>query len=1154
VFAPKFGPDDFEARELLTELLHVLRRRTDRAHTRDYGRKPSEAEVLDAIARMEAVLRKFECAAEADDIAVGLKEAQELVSLARARDVSKAPQERTVPVGRDEASKLILYMAMNAFEEQLEAEAGEFTYHKGKIAFGQAGLWDEPRKMRKKEEADRMRRVAKARHWLFHSTAAEFDFHAILIDMGTVLHRLRGMKDAANPLTTDCRLVDGWDWADKLQVLLGPCGHVQLRILLAISESGMRIPVAPERCLVGRAAVISKLCAALCEPSARILLHGMQGVGKDIVAAQIVMCDPIRSHPQLRLQAWLQGSSTAQLRRQLLEVFAAQWPELLHHAADEMERVRRVKSWLQSNGSSWLFVIEDMTESTSLGELFPTGVGRLLVTSQQGALPPLAFDLEEELLPIEGAESVELWRKMDLFGRFKAFPVPWCCSHDRATDAGLADACAATAGTVPYVAPTHGESPEQASERMQQMVSLLYEQELTTACSDVGVIYVAPTAGETEKKRRKRIESMQGKVHEAMQLRSALLRQFFDEELGNLPLSVALCGRMLQADETLGSVDDLVGRFRSIGLDVVDKESRKHYFGLVRSVLFAVQRMQGSGAHTPAEKASAMHLLAMLSVLPGGETPVALFDSASEQDEWTGCLAPAEKASAMHLLAMLSVLPGSETVETPMLFDTPPSVDLAGEQHAIRAELTRLFSGDAACSDGALAMLAQFSMLRGGEQHAIRAKMMRCFELTDDGLFSGDADCFEGARAMLTQFGMLRPATEKDLHVGTMHKLVQRCVREQLCTTRLFESPEEASRTLRSLVMRLVELAAIWGSITCNYTRVDDQLAPCLSSLLGHWSTVMDAAAPDPLLLATKAELEFRLSTFHGERSCNFRQAVTHGRRALELAKALHGEGVDHRVTADMLQNLGSQLVRNGDYQDAQPMQEHALAMCRRVLGMEHPNTLKIATDVATSLSYQGKHAEAEMMQREVLGVTRRMFGSEHSNVLMAEHNVAASLSKQGKHAEAEVMQREVLEVQKRVLGLEHRDTLASVGNLAVSLSKQGKYAEAEVMQRKVLAVQAEMVQMRVLGPEHPEIMWSTSNLATSIYHQGKFAEAEAMQRKVLGVRKRLLGAEHPDTLTSVSDLAMCLSDQGKHAEAEMMQREVPGRPCWWSEALQGRG
>jgi hypothetical protein len=292
------------------------------------------------------------------------------------------------------------------------------------------------------------------------------------------------------------------------------------------------------------------------------------------------------------------------------------------------------------------------------------------------------------------------------------------------------------------------------------------------------------------------------------------LREFFDKELGNLPLSVAMCEHMMRADGTLGSVDELVARFRCIRLEDQEGQnpqtSHPHYFGLVLSVLSAVERMQGSGAHAQADKANAVHLLAMLSVLPGSATPVALF---------------------------------------------------------------------------------------GG---------------SDSGLFGCDEECVDRARAMLVQFGLLRPASEEDVHVGTVHQLVQRCVEQHLRTTRRFDSPEEAKRTLRTLVARLSELAVRWGVHSCMYTRVDDQVAPCVASILDHWSTV--AVATGPLHFATKADLEVRLSRFHAERSFDFRLAIKHARSALDSAEALHGLGVDHHHIAVTLHTLVTSLLHNGDF------------------------------------------------------------------------------------------------------------------------------------------------------------------------------------------------------------------------------------------------
>ena len=83
-----------------------------------------------------------------------------------------------------------------------------------------------------------------------------------------------------------------------------------------------------------------------------------------------------------------------------------------------------------------------------------------------------------------------------------------------------------------------------------------------------------------------------------------------------------MSGHMMRGDESLGSVDDLITRFYSIDLKIVDEEGQNpqanhpHYLGLVRSVLLAVQRLRVSDAHSAEEKKLTMSLLAMLSVLP----------------------------------------------------------------------------------------------------------------------------------------------------------------------------------------------------------------------------------------------------------------------------------------------------------------------------------------------------------------------------------------------------------------------------------------------------------------------------------------------------------------------------------------------------------
>ena len=120
VFAKHGNFDEFEARELLKDLIQTVQHRTIRAHSHDFKQLMSEADCLAALATMEKILRRFELSEPADKVQGILREAQELVKLARAAGKEARTVVQKVP--SDEAAMLMLYGAMHSFEERLEME------------------------------------------------------------------------------------------------------------------------------------------------------------------------------------------------------------------------------------------------------------------------------------------------------------------------------------------------------------------------------------------------------------------------------------------------------------------------------------------------------------------------------------------------------------------------------------------------------------------------------------------------------------------------------------------------------------------------------------------------------------------------------------------------------------------------------------------------------------------------------------------------------------------------------------------------------------------------------------------------------------------------------------------------------------------------
>jgi hypothetical protein len=382
---------------------------------------------------------------------------------------------------------------------------------------------------------------------------------------------------------------------------------VWLRVVLQQSSTHMRIPL-PREEVFGRDDQIAQLVDALVPEGARVLVHGCAGVGKDTLVAAVLRSNAFRDRvPAASVAAWLHGSTAEMLERQLVAYFRAHRRQVLRDAGQDLtgdDAMTAIRGWLEHH-DGWLFVVEDVTWAcTSLSRAIPLACarGRVVVTSKEVLVDPRPGGAEPMLPPaprthvlhldtIETRHSVDLWRSMRVFRRARDLEArAWVLR-----EAELQQACDdASAVHSMYAAPPPGEEAEpERDKRHEGMTWALRELALQAACAGTdGAVEYKPagaaggdagTGGGAGRRHAAMVEDLRdycrsrsgvgagapewtgaterrtdafGRLKKKaatewadQQLGRADLHAFLEEELGNLPLSVKLVGRMLTAGE-----------------------------------------------------------------------------------------------------------------------------------------------------------------------------------------------------------------------------------------------------------------------------------------------------------------------------------------------------------------------------------------------------------------------------------------------------------------------------------------------------------------------------------------------------------------------------------------------------------------------------
>lgn len=143
-----------------------------------------------------------------------------------------------------------------------------------------------------------------------------------------------------------------------------------------------------------------------------------------------------------------------------------------------------------------------------------------------------------------------------------------------------------------------------------------------------------------------------------------------------------------------------------------------------------------------------------------------------------------------------------------------------------------------------------------------------------------------------------------------------------------------------------------------------------------------------------------------------------------------------------------------------------------RILGSDHPQTLSSRNSLAYAFHAAGNLKRAIPLFEKNLAERERLLGSDHPRTLNSRTNLACAYESAGDLASAIPLFEKNLDDSERVLGLDHPHTLECRHALAHGYHTAGDLGRAIPFLERNLADR-----LRVLGPTHPETVVSRDSL-----------------------------------------------------------------------------
>jgi len=228
-------------------------------------------------------------------------------------------------------------------------------------------------------------------------------------------------------------------------------------------------------------------------------------------------------------------------------------------------------------------------------------------------------------------------------------------------------------------------------------------------------------------------------------------------------------------------------------------------------------------------------------------------------------------------------------------------------------------------------------------------------------------------------------------------------------------------------------------------------------------------------------------------------------------------------------------LEQAGNYAQALPFAQRALAIREQALDPEHPDIVTSLNLLASLYTALDEYAKAVPLRLRILTIREKTLWPEHPHVGTSLDQLANLYKALGEYAKAEPLLLRALTIHEDFYGPQGQEVAVALNNLAHLYRFMGEYGKAEPLFLRALAIWE-----KSLVPEHKEVSDSLDNLAGLYHSMGANAKAQELFLRSLAIREKVLRPEHPTLATGLNNLGLLYKTMGDAAKAEsFLQRAL---------------